>query len=117
MIDFDTLVLGPCMRNFGQEITFISQEGPSIRVYGIFDEVTRLPDPIAGDDAGDSGVIGLRAVVGVRLSDFPRKPFLGDRVVLSDKKVFYVQEVQVDGQGGAHLVLNSAMSVAGVGGE
>lgn len=62
---------------------------------------------IAIRDAGDSGVVASRVVMGIRLDDLPDKPDMGDCIML-DNLTYYVQEVQVDGQGGAHLVLNHA---------
>lgn len=107
VIDFDKLVLNPCVHSFGRTITYVYQSGNSIQAYGIFDNVTRLLDPINGLDAGSSGVVATRVMVGVRLSDFPQTPQMGDHIIIEDQK-FYIQEVQVDGQGGGHLVLNRA---------
>lgn len=105
VIDFDKLVLDPCMHSFGRPILYQYQSGQSIEVYGIFDKVTRFLEPVSGLDAGNSGIAATRLVVGVRLSDFSQKPCMDDRIVI-DHYTFRVVEVHVDGQGGAHLVLN-----------
>ncbi len=108
MIDFDKLVLSHCVKNFGRPIKYCPQSGDPIEIYGIFDNVTRFLDPMSGmieREAGNNGVVASRLMVGVRLSDFSAKPTMGDKIMI-DERVYYVQEVAVDGQGCAHLVLN-----------
>ncbi|MDI2091619.1 head-tail joining protein [Commensalibacter oyaizuii] len=106
-VDFKDLVLTPCMDTFGKMVTYHHQSGESVSIKAIFDDVTRFHNPITGMDAGGSGVVATRVMMGVRLDDFPIKPDMGDRVTLNGQD-YYVLEVQVDGQGGAHLALNNA---------
>lgn len=95
------------MNAFGKVVTYSYKSGQSLQINAIFDDVYRPYDPITGMDAGDSGVVASRVVMGIRLDDLPDKPDNGDCIML-DNLTYYVQEVQVDGQGGAHLVLNYA---------
>lgn len=106
-VNFKDLVLIPCMNSFGREVLYHDQNGQSQSIQAIFDDVTRLHDPISGMDAGDSGVVATRVVMGIRLDDLHSKPDMSDRVTIEGID-YFVQEVQVDGQGGAHLILNNA---------
>ncbi|CAI3953542.1 unnamed protein product [Commensalibacter communis] len=106
-IDFDDLVLKPCIDALGRNILYHNKNGQSVHLNAVFDDVTRFHDPILGMDAGNSGIVGSRVVIGIRLNDLPFEPDTGDRVTINDLD-YYVQEVQKDGQGGAHLILNDA---------
>lgn len=99
MIDFDTLVLGPCLSAFGQ-ITLYTAPGQSFDLPGIFDryhaEITF--------DAGGVPVSTQRPMLGVRESDFPfgLLPAQGDTVLI-DGTVYLVTDTQPDGHG--HILL------------
>ena len=105
MIDWADLVLAPCIGVFGEAIVYQSADGLVIAVDGVFDEAYRPVDPLAIEGIAPMHVTTEKSCLGVRLADFPVPPEQGD--LLSARGVqYYVQEVQVDGKGGAKLVLN-----------
>ncbi|CAI3945470.1 hypothetical protein [Commensalibacter papalotli (ex Botero et al. 2024)] len=106
-VNFKDLVLIPCMNSFGRGVLYHNQNGQIQLIKAIFDDVTRLQDPITGIDGGNSGIVATRVVMGIRLDDLSSKPDMGDWVTIEGID-YFVQEVQVDGQGGAHLILNNA---------
>lgn len=106
-IDFETLALKPCINSFGKPVIYQYKSGQTMEINAVCDEVTHQHDPMSGMDAGDSGVMASRTVIGISLADFAMEPDMGDKVTFNGSD-YYVQEVQKDGQGGAHLVLNNA---------
>lgn len=106
-IDFETLALKPCIESFGKPVIYQHQSGQTVEIKAVFDEVTLQHDPMSGMDAGGSGVMASRTVIGGSLADFAIEPDMGDKVTFNGSD-YYVQEVQKDGQGGVHLVLNNA---------
>lgn len=106
-IDFETLALNPCIKSFGKPVIYQYKSGQTMEINAVCDEVTLQHDPMSGMDAGGSGVMASRTVIGVSLGDFVIEPDMDDKVTFNGTD-YYVQEVQKDGQGGAHLVLNNA---------
>jgi hypothetical protein len=81
VIDFDSIVLGPCLDAFARPVIVIprkSQPGhPEYAARGIWD---RRPSDV---DLLDGGVLGSDTItLGVRLSEFPVPPVKGDRVYI-----------------------------------
>lgn len=104
MIDWDSLVLGPVQGVFGEPVMFLPAIGSPLAVSGIFDEAYREVDL-----AGGMAVTTESPVLGIRVSDFSVLPVQGDQVtVASRSKTYVVREVQIDGHGGAKLLLNDA---------
>ncbi|MGL4686608.1 MAG: head-tail joining protein [Commensalibacter sp.] len=105
-LDFQSLVLGPCMNTFGQKVLYHPQdpENDPFEVRIIFDQVT---DQIIKDDnlGGGSGVVVKKTMAGINRKDFPVQPCAGDYLICNDV-TYFVQKVLDDGQGGSHLLLN-----------
>ncbi|QNT79438.1 hypothetical protein JGUZn3_22370 [Entomobacter blattae] len=108
-VNFSTLVLLPCLDAFGDDIMFISsQKLQKHTIKGIFDKAFYEQEVLA-DTALPIGnpqyISALRAVIGIRLADLPFAPQQNDRII--HKNITYVvNDVRLDGQGGAHLILN-----------
>lgn len=99
-VDFDNLVLAPCIAVFGEAITYIPRLSSRFPVNGIFDPAYTELVVIDGEP-----VTQTMPVMGIRLSDFPQKP-LQDDTLIARGKVYRVREVRVDGHGSAKLMLN-----------
>jgi hypothetical protein len=107
MINFDELVLGPCMDTFGEvnqgypaPFYMPKSAGSYVMKGGIFDPSyteIKLKDGIP--------VTVLMPVLGCRDIDFVGTPVQGDRVQLRGK-TYDVREVRIDGHGGIELMLN-----------
>lgn len=108
MIDWDALVLAPCMAVFGEEPEMRPMYrrqagGAPFPVDGIFDDAY-LAVIMAAD--GDPAIATIDPVMGVRLAQFPAEPEQGDTVMIPRvAKTYMVSNVQPDGKGGAKLVL------------
>ncbi len=102
-IDFDALVLGPCMDAFAEDITVdarASRPGePPYAARGSYHE--RAVDVALTDGAILSSA---EKTLGVRLSEFVVPPAQGDLMILRGA-TFVVEDLDEDGQGGARLTL------------
>lgn len=105
MIDWAGLVLGPCIRIFGEAIVHQTADGTILGVQGVFDEAYRPVDPLTIEGITPMHVTTEMACIGICLADFPAAPQQGDLLTARGVQ-YYVREVQVDGHGGAKLVLN-----------
>lgn len=119
MIDWDSLVLGPCMGVFGEPVDYAPAAGtPTFRVSGVFDEAYRSIAPMGDGPFPSSELSALGApgaitaempVLGVQLSAFPVPPVQGDLLtIVRTSESYVVKEVQPDGHGWAKLLLNGA---------
>jgi hypothetical protein len=103
LVDWDSLVLGPCMDVFGEPATYLPAAGGSFTIAGVFDEAYRdlqLVDT-------ETGITTEVPVMGVRLSQFPNPPLQLDRITIPSVNATYrVREVRLDGHGFAKLMLN-----------
>lgn len=108
-LNFDTLVLGPCLATFGElnqsypAPIYYPQFGGSFSINGIFDpsyEELRIKD-------GQAVTVKL-PVLGCKQSDFSGHnfPLQGDQVKLRGM-VYDVREVRDDGHSGITLMLNA----------
>jgi hypothetical protein len=116
MIDFDALVLGPCMTVFGQPVTYYGARS-YFAITGVFDEAYLPVDPFdegrgsSSAFGGMGGITTVMPILGVQLSQFPfdSQPQQGDRLVIcTTNATYFVKEVRVDSHGGAKLVLSLA---------
>ena len=112
MIDFDALVLRPTVGIFGELVVYASVAGPAFTINGVFDLAYKPIDPLSLANAGLGSIMGAHvttehSALGVRLGDFPIQPRQGDAVTARGL-LYFVREVQVDGKGGAKLVLSAA---------
>ncbi|CAM5771983.1 hypothetical protein LMIY3S_03691 [Labrys miyagiensis] len=102
-MDFDNLVLAPCMAAFGIPLTVTpikSQPGqPAYAAQGIYD---RTQSTVMMEDGSE--LASTRVTVGIRLSTFAVPPRQGDQV-LKDGIRYEIDAAFPDGQGGAELVL------------
>lgn len=73
-IDFDALVLGPCMDTFGDPITWLPEVGEPIDMTGVFDDRFRETTYQDGVE-----VVDTHPVLGTRMVNFKgRLPLQGD---------------------------------------
>lgn len=107
MVDWDALVLGPCLAVFGDPVTFVPVIGSPIAISGVFDEAY---GEVVLD--GEVPITSESPVLGVRLSAFVAPPQQGDALVVRNSR-YVVREVRPDGHGGAKLMLNYAGEQAG----
>ena len=117
MIDFDTLVLGPCMATFGEQINYrtIALPGaPSVTatITGVFDEPNM--DQFGGiEGLTPGGLVNTKPLLGVQVSQLaalgiaPAQDDVLTRV--STGRCYVVGKVRLDSHGGASLELNNAM--------
>ena len=102
-IDFEKLVLGPCLTTFGEAVTYrplVSSPGAApFAITGIFDAEHDLVEEFEGIDHSTQG-----PVLAVRLSDFPAPPEQLDQLIVRGQ-LYQVYDVRPDGQGKADLIL------------
>jgi len=106
MIDWDNLLSGPVMGVFGESAVFQPVVGTPFPISGTFHEAYKSLDL-----AGGTGMTTEAPAIGVLLSDFSAAPKQKDRVVISATALhsggtYVVKEVQLNGIGGALLLLN-----------
>ena len=106
-IDWDSLVIGPNVAIFGEQVTYTSAGGGTIGITGVFnDGFFSGRSEMEGADWGNpGGVTTEQPVLGVQLSQFPIAPAQGD-LALVRGTTYAVRQVQPDGNGGAVLLLN-----------
>lgn len=104
MIDWDSLVLGPCMATFGEPVTYTPAAGVAFAITGVFD--AQYADVVVADGLP---ITSNMPVLGVQLSQFATSPQQGDTLTIaSTSQTFVVKEVRPDGHGSAKLMLNQA---------
>ena len=97
MADLDSLLNGlnaAALGAFGREVIYRPAEGDDVTVRVIF-------KPTQQAEEQSPGVYG---VIFLRLSDLPRAPQRGERVVIGDS-VYVVFQIESDGHGAATLSL------------
>ena len=105
-VDFDALLLGPLMREFGVPVTYLPAGGGEIQIHAVLDRTAQQLD----FDHETAPVSTTKPVLGVRLSDFKHLqspspcPGQGDLVEIGDE-LFVVKDVNPDGVGHARLGL------------
>lgn len=112
MIDWDVLVIGPCMTAFGEAVAYVGTAG-ACTITGIFDEAYVEIAPLGRGDGfaesqgwGSPGAITTESpVLGVQLSQFPSPPAQGDTATIRGHG-YVVKDVRLDGRGAAKLLLN-----------
>lgn len=105
MIDWDSLVIGPCVADvFGEAVTYTYATGAPISITGVYDDQYQGLEPADGQTVTTS-----MPVLGVQLSQFPAPPQQGDGVFIQRTgEQYVVREVRPDGHGAAKLMLNQA---------
>lgn len=104
MIDWDSLVVGPTTRAFGEPITYTPLYGRPIAIMGVFDDAY-LAQVMFED--GSAGVTEVSAALGVQLSQFTVTPAQNGQVfVPRTGSTFVVREVRTDSHGSAKLLLS-----------
>lgn len=103
-VDFSSKVLAPGISRFGRTVVYtptISQpEADPFEVRGVYDRESTHVDGLA-----DRAPVNIDEItLGVRLADFAVPPARGDSVNV-DSVLHKVEDVMVDGQGGADLML------------
>jgi hypothetical protein len=114
-IDWDTLLIGPCMNAFAEPVTYTPAGGAPYQITGVFDRayLEQLPfgggggqEPLGFGSAGN--ITAARPVLGVQLSQFAQEPAQDDTVLIPSVGIAYtVKEVQPDGHGWALLLLST----------
>lgn len=115
-VDFNALVVGPCMAAFGEAVTYTLPGGVAQAVTGVFDRAYLALLPMGGGHGQEPQHFGAagnvsdrRPVLGVQLGQFTVPPVQGGRVhVPSAGLDFVVKEVRPDGKGHALLLLAKA---------
>ena len=103
-VDWDALVLGPCLDTFGVPATYMPLRGASFSITGVFD---RYHVEVTLDPAQGVPVSTLRPIIGVRDSVFATQPAQGDKVLVAGA-TFEVIDTQPDGHGHTILKLKIA---------
>ena len=102
-MDFDNLVLSPCMAAFGVTVTVTPLKSqPTAEPYtatGVYDRSESIVMMADGSEMASTNV-----TLGIRLSDFTVPPREGDKIALNGK-TYKVDALFPDGQGGADLRL------------
>jgi hypothetical protein len=106
MIDWDQMVNGPVMTVFGERTVFQPIFGTPFPITGTFHEAYKSVDLVGG-----MGITSEMPALGVQLSQFPVHPRQKDGVAIVATAMhgggtYVVKEVQVNGLGGALLLLN-----------
>lgn len=100
-VDFNKLVLQPCIAIFGEPVKYNPRLGPAqFCLNGVFDKA--YTEIVVHDGVP---VTQTLPVLGVKLEDFPSPPLQGDHL-LARGDVYKVREVRIDSHGGAKLMLN-----------
>lgn len=126
MIDFDALVLAPCMSVFGQRVvvtpTVSQPNAPAFVAQGVFAQ-----RPTRWETAEGNFVTTMETTLGIRLADFYLPPKQGDSVLIGGADIsgslgpgtlqivpnlttiggtnWFVWDINADGQGGASLTI------------
>lgn len=100
MIDFDALVLGPCVTAFGEEVTFTPAIGPEITVSGIFDKAYQRVE-----FQGDVPVTTTGPMLGCQASSFTGDIPVQDDIFTIRGIDYRVVDVAADGQGHLNIQL------------
>ena len=121
MIDWDALVIAPCMDVFGEDLKPVytrAAGGVPFEVVGVFDDA--YDTLVLNAESGEPEMATIQPVIGVRLSQFvaaqvaagltPQPlPLQSDRLAIPRiSKTYLVTNVQPDGKGWAFLSLNLA---------
>ena len=115
MIDWEQ-VLGPCMKAFGEPVTFRHMpDGTEEQLQAVFDAGYLELEPMGRGGPGvESMAFGLaggistsRPMLGVQLSQFQVPPQQDDQAIIRGH-LYIVREVQADSHGAAKLLLSEA---------
>jgi hypothetical protein len=106
VIDWNAKVLAPVMGVFGEPVTYLPAIGSPFDITGVFDEAFTSVDL-----PGDSAVLSVRPVLGIRLAEFPAgfdpEMAQGDQFTVQRTGVTYtVKAGKPDGHGWARLDAN-----------
>lgn len=104
MIDWQSVVVGPCLAVFGEPATYSARAwSMEFEVSVVFDDAFK----VVTMSSDGSDVLSTFPAAGVNLADFPLMPAQGDLLTrISNGKVYTVREVRADSHGGAMLILN-----------
>ena len=103
MIDFDRLVLHPCLHVFGEPATYTPVGGAPAALVGVFEEFHTLVREGDGVPVQEN-----RPVLGVRAADIPGGlPARNDAMQVSGRN-WAIDEILPDGVGHLKLVLKFA---------
>jgi len=113
-LDFDTLVLKPCMDNFGEVNqgyplpVYVPKQGAKFTIDGVFDKAYR-------ENVSQDGqiVTVTMPVFGAREIEFIVPPKQGDQIILRGD-TYDVREVRPDSHGHLKLMLNFTENYANV---
>jgi hypothetical protein len=77
VIDFDTLVLQPCMETFGETVTYLPSDNAPVTLTGEYGAV--FNDKYADSKFQDGAeVVSTRPMISMRASALPRDPWQGE---------------------------------------
>lgn len=102
MIDWNAVVIGPCVGVFGEPVTFTPVGGDPVDIDLVYDEGNKDVSLAGGTPLNSSNPI-----VSGQVSVFPVEPQTGDRILIKGTgEEFVVSDVNEDGKGGIILSLN-----------
>lgn len=112
-LDIDAILNGAVMGIWGEPVIFtplVSDPGaPPFVGRGIFDEAHEIVlEQIAASELTAAGHSTTAPVLEVRLSEFQRRPRIGDQVEVRSRQ-FSVWDVRPDGAGHADLILREVV--------
>ncbi len=103
MIDFDKLVVGPCMGTFGEPVLFQPKNGQPVSITAIFQERQLVTRFSGGDEVQDE-----KTILGVQASQFPNAtPEQGDILIIRNR-LWQVRDALADGVGHIDLEISLA---------
>jgi hypothetical protein len=104
-LDFDALVLGPCMDAFAQPVSYTAQSGQRVAIVGVFD---RYHVEVSFDGTG-APVSTTLPVLGLREAAFPAGMCAAQGDIVSIAGTHYeITDTQPDGHGHVLLMLKLA---------
>ncbi len=103
MIDFDALVLGPCMTAFGEPIQFMPLQAPAFTITAVYTDKYQESKFVGGDE-----VVDTKTMLGCQASQFPADlPVVGDQFLIRGR-LWQTLEVIEDGHGHIRLHIGFA---------
>jgi hypothetical protein len=103
MIDWDAVVVSPCVSVFGEPATFMPLAGGSFPVTVVFDNAYR---EVTTSEFGTE-IMSVYPAAGIALSGFPSVPVQGDKITItSNGNTYAVRKPKPDSHGGMHLILS-----------
>jgi hypothetical protein len=103
-IDWAARVVAPCVKVFGEPITYRPASGEPYEISAVFDNAYREIDELTGELVP---LVAAIPVVGAAVADFKIPPVQGDQLTVQGNGLSYVvKEQRADSHGHVLLKLN-----------